>query len=126
LPQETPHAAMAHATEYLAAELGAAAAAVTHESPYSVYFGLSDECNGGLAAALSRTVREAGRPGGLIGVPYGTDAPAFSTAGIPTVVFGPGTIDQAHTADEWVAIDQLHAATDILYRFASQFRTHPE
>jgi acetylornithine deacetylase len=37
--------------------------------------------------------------------------------GIPAVVFGPGDIAQAHTRDEWIAVDQLHLATDIYYRF---------
>ena len=36
---------------------------------------------------------------------FGTDAGVFSAHGIPGVVFGPGSIAQAHTADEWVAID---------------------
>ena len=40
-------------------------------------------------------------------------APTF-----PTVVFGPGSIAQAHTADEWVALDKVQAASEILYRFA--------
>ena len=31
-----------------------------------------------------------------------------------TVVFGPGSIAQAHPADEWIAIEQLEAAVDIL------------
>ena len=34
-----------------------------------------------------------------------------------TVVFGPGCIDQAHTVDEWVAIEQLEAATEVYYQF---------
>ena len=38
-------------------------------------------------------------------------------ARIPTVVFGPGSIDQAHTADEWLDLSQLGAAADILYDF---------
>ena len=50
---------------------------------------------------------------------FGTDASAFASTGIPTVVFGPGYIDQAHTADEWIAVDQLVAATEILYEFLS-------
>jgi acetylornithine deacetylase len=54
-------------------------------------------------------------------VPYGTDAPAFSDLGIPTVVFGPGSIAQAHTADEWIAIEQLNAATEILYEFVRTY-----
>ena len=39
------------------------------------------------------------------GVPYGTDATHLE--GIPTVVFGPGDIAQAHTADEWVDLAQV-------------------
>jgi acetylornithine deacetylase len=35
-------------------------------------------------------------------------------------VFGPGSIDQAHTADEWLALDQLEAASEALYRFAAR------
>jgi len=41
-------------------------------------------------------------------VPFGTEAGLFwGLAGIPTVVWGPGSIAQAHTADEWVALDDL-------------------
>jgi acetylornithine deacetylase len=45
-------------------------------------------------------------------VDFWTEAALFSEAGYPTVVFGPGDIAQAHTADEWVALDQLAAVTD--------------
>jgi len=34
------------------------------------------------------------------------------------VVFGPGSIDQAHTADEWVAVEQLEAAAEAYFQFA--------
>ena len=51
------------------------------------------------------------------GVSYGTDAAAFGHE-IPTVVFGPGSINQAHTVDEWVSIDELSTASEILYEFA--------
>jgi acetylornithine deacetylase/succinyl-diaminopimelate desuccinylase family protein len=52
-------------------------------------------------------------------VPYGTDAPVIASAGIPAVVFGPGDIAQAHTKDEWVALDEVEQASEILYRLAS-------
>ena len=32
-------------------------------------------------------------------------------AGIPTVVCGPGAVEQAHVNDEWVAVDRLVDAT---------------
>lgn len=44
---------------------------------------------------------------------FGTDAGPFSTAGLPGVVLGPGSIQQAHTVDEWVDLAQLDAMTEI-------------
>lgn len=49
-------------------------------------------------------------------VAFGTDAGVFSAHGIPGVVFGPGSIQQAHTAVEWVAIDQVEAASAVFER----------
>jgi len=42
--------------------------------------------------------------------PYTTNASAAATRNIPTFLLGPGSIEQAHTVDEWVALDQLNAA----------------
>lgn len=53
-------------------------------------------------------------------VPYGTDAASIAEAGIPSVVFGPGDIAKAHTADEWVPLEEVAQASDILYRLACQ------
>jgi acetylornithine deacetylase len=46
-------------------------------------------------------------------VDFWTEAALFSAAGYISFVYGPGDIAQAHTADEWVALDQLqhYAAT---------------
>ncbi|MDQ3205546.1 MAG: acetylornithine deacetylase [Pseudomonadota bacterium] len=40
-------------------------------------------------------------------VDFWTEASLFSAAGLTTIVYGPGDIAQAHTADEWVALEQL-------------------
>lgn len=40
-------------------------------------------------------------------VDFWTEAALFSQAGLTAIVFGPGDIAQAHSADEWVAIEQL-------------------
>lgn len=48
-------------------------------------------------------------------VPYGTDAPRYATK-IPCVVFGPGSITQAHTVGEFIDVSQLHEATAIYRR----------
>src|SRR5262245_56480986 len=53
----------------------------------------------------------------ILAVPFGTDASSVALAGIPAVVFGPGDIAQAHTKDEWIDLDQIDRAAEILYRF---------
>jgi len=53
------------------------------------------------------------------GVDFFTDAGVLAAAGIPSVVFGPGDIAQAHTTDEWVAVRQLERGTRLLTRFLS-------
>lgn len=51
-------------------------------------------------------------------VPFGTDAPWIAALGIPTVIFGPGDIAQAHTCDEWIDLAEIDQAADILFRLA--------
>lgn len=51
-------------------------------------------------------------------VPYGTDAATIAWSGIPAVIFGPGDIAKAHTVDEWVPLDEVETAANILYRLA--------
>jgi acetylornithine deacetylase len=43
-------------------------------------------------------------------VDFWTEAALFSQAGLTAIVYGPGDIAQAHTADEWVSLDDLNAA----------------
>jgi acetylornithine deacetylase len=49
-------------------------------------------------------------------VAYGTEAGLFSDAGVPTIVIGPGSIDQAHKADEFIAITELEKCGAFLDR----------
>ena len=55
------------------------------------------------------------------GVRYFCDASVLGQGGIPSLVFGPGDIAQAHTADEWISLDSLERAKDILLRFLRSF-----
>jgi acetylornithine deacetylase len=52
-------------------------------------------------------------------VAYGTEAGLFALSGIPTVVIGPGSIEQAHKADEYVAVAQLEACSTFLDRLTA-------
>jgi len=42
-----------------------------------------------------------------VGAPYYTEAVDYTRAGIPTVICGPGSIDQAHTPDEYITLEQV-------------------
>ena len=48
--------------------------------------------------------------------PYGTNGGFYARAGIPSVVFGPGSISDAHTRNESIALDQVAAAADVIVR----------
>jgi acetylornithine deacetylase/succinyl-diaminopimelate desuccinylase-like protein len=51
------------------------------------------------------------------GVDFFCDAAVLSRGGIPSVVFGPGDIAQAHTADEWISLDSLERGKNLLLNF---------
>jgi succinyl-diaminopimelate desuccinylase len=51
------------------------------------------------------------------GVDFFCDAAVLSRGGIPSVVFGPGNIAQAHTADEWISLDSLERGKNLLLNF---------
>lgn len=50
-------------------------------------------------------------------VAYGTEAGLFERAGIPSVVCGPGNIEQAHKPNEYVELSQLAACEQFLRKF---------
>jgi acetylornithine deacetylase len=49
-------------------------------------------------------------------VSYGTEASQFQRAGVPTVVCGPGSIDQAHKPNEYIELTQLQACERFVRR----------
>ncbi len=52
-----------------------------------------------------------------LGVDYFCDAAVLANGGIPSVVYGPGDIAQAHTEDEWISLQSLEKAVDQLGQF---------
>ena len=55
-----------------------------------------------------------------ISVPFATEAGQFQAAGAPTVVVGPGSIDQAHQPDEYIEIAQMEAGIAFMRRLAAE------
>ena len=53
-------------------------------------------------------------------VAYSTDAAVFAQH-METVIIGPGSIRQAHTVDEWMALDQFPQGVSIFNRFVERF-----
>lgn len=47
------------------------------------------------------------------GLDFWTEASLFGAAGVPALVLGPGSIEQAHVVDEWVSLEQLETALAI-------------
>jgi acetylornithine deacetylase/succinyl-diaminopimelate desuccinylase family protein len=66
-----------------------------------------------LVQQFLRTVKQT-RPEG---VDYFCDASILSHGGIPSIVFGPGDIAQAHTTDEWISLKELERGKAMLLRF---------
>jgi len=64
--------------------------------------GRSGDAAGAFAERLGVEITES--------VDFWTEASLFSAAGMDAIVLGPGHIEQAHTVDEWVALDQLETA----------------
>jgi len=92
---------------------------VEHWPPWSTGIPLPDDTNGPLAEKLMTYVTPVAGAHKVVGVAYGTHASRIAHSGVPSVVFGPGSIDQAHTKDEWIEIDQLDKAAEIYFRFCA-------
>jgi acetylornithine deacetylase len=60
------------------------------------------------------------RRNATIAVPYATEAGHFQQAGTPTVVCGPGRIDQAHQPNEYIEIEELSACVAFMRRLAAE------
>ncbi|OAJ53456.1 acetylornithine deacetylase (ArgE) [Paraburkholderia ginsengiterrae] len=85
-----------------------------HLQPLSAYPGLAtppDSEAASLLALLSGST-EFGT------VAFGTEGGLFNEAGIPTVVCGPGSMDQGHKPDEFITLDQLNRCDAMLGRLA--------
>lgn len=117
-PEEQPSDAYRELIGYVAANADVGQCRVEYERPFLQSCGLDDKFNREFGERLVQLVRENHLNSELVGVPYGTDAPAISNEGVPTVVFGPGSINQAHTADESITIEELELGAEIFCQIA--------
>ncbi|MBM4392068.1 MAG: acetylornithine deacetylase [Deltaproteobacteria bacterium] len=92
----------------LAAEVGAAVAPWATAELVRVTPALLTEPGTALEQLLAPFSQGAGA------APFATDGGNLAKLGMRSLVFGPGSIDVAHRADEFVPADQLHRAVDIV------------
>jgi acetylornithine deacetylase ArgE len=114
LPGEDPDAAWRDFRDYLAAT---SPVPVVCEPVWLACPALDNSGSADVRRRLGAVIDAVEGRHSVLAVPFGTDASSIALAGIPAVVFGPGDIAQAHTKDEWVELDQIDRAAEILYRF---------
>ncbi|BCQ62775.1 acetylornithine deacetylase [Pseudomonas sp. Boi14] len=88
--------------------------------PLSAYPGLATAADSEAAELLA--LLSGSRKFGTVA--FGTEGGLFHQAGIPTVVCGPGSMDQGHKPDEFISLEQLHACDALLLRLGDWLE-HP-
>jgi acetylornithine deacetylase/succinyl-diaminopimelate desuccinylase-like protein len=122
LPGETSKAALAEFDDLVQRICaGQPSLRVVRDEPFGDVAGLSTPASAAVVRAAEAACREIRGEAHLVGVAYGTNASKFAEVGIECVVLGPGDIRQAHTADEYVAIDQVVEAARIYEAAARRF-----
>jgi acetylornithine deacetylase len=94
---------------------------VCMEPPMLVDGALETPPDAKVAQTAAAVLQNMGLPCELVGVPYGSDASKLSRHGVPTIIFGPGSIDLAHAAVEYVECDHVLQAEEFYRGFLKRF-----
>jgi len=109
LPGESPSAVLGAVRQALSSLSG-----WRMEEPHLAVEGMELPEEADIVRLLSAAIRGAGETVHVESAQYATDAGIYNAAGIPTVVFGPGDIAHAHTASEFIDLDEYAAAIRII------------
>jgi len=74
--------------------------------------------NSALVQGLLSASEQEGTPALVEGMTAWVDAAFLNEAGVPSVCYGPGSIEQAHTDDEWIDVEEIITCAAVLERFA--------
>ena len=77
--------------------------------------------NAPLVRELAHSLEGKGESARIEGMSAWTDAALLNEAGIPAICFGPGDISLAHAAEEYIPLDEIDRATDVLASFAQRW-----
>lgn len=117
LPDDDPHAYRERYKAHIAAEVEPAMKAIDADTGVEVGIrahvpGLVPEADNAAETLCRRLTGD----NGAHAVSYGTEAGQYRGPGWPVVVCGPGSIDQAHQADEYISVAQLDEGTAFIRR----------
>lgn len=84
-----------------------------------VFSGLPGMQTDGDAEIVKLAEKLAGESAGTVA--FGTEGPYFNSMGMDTVILGPGDIDQAHQANEYLLIDRINPMVEILQKMIRHF-----
>jgi acetylornithine deacetylase len=92
---------------------------IEREDPFVADWALDTPPDAAVVRAGMAACRDEGLPADPVGVSFGSDASKLWALGhVPSVVLGPGDIAQAHTADEFVPLEDLTRAAALYVRTA--------
>jgi acetylornithine deacetylase len=120
LPDFNPHVVVEQLQGYAQQTLLPAMQAVVGDTairfePLSAYPGLATSPESAAAQLVARLCGS----DAFSTVAFGTEGGLFHQAGVPTVVCGPGCMDQGHKPDEYVSVEQMAACDRLMDRLAS-------
>lgn len=120
IPGEDAQAALAEVDTFLAACAAANPLLnIEREKPFVADWPLETPDDAAVVGAGRAACADLSLSAQPIGVPYGTDASKlWALGGIPAIVLGPGSIAQAHTAEEYVSLAEVAAAAELYRRIA--------
>jgi acetylornithine deacetylase len=123
LPQESVHDVLDHYRALVArvANENPDMRVLLH-TPMLTDLPLETEPSSTAVQTMTRVLNDLGLDSRAMGVPFCSDASKFGAIGIPSIILGPGSIDQAHAAVEYIECDQVKTAVEIYRRFIVEFK----
>jgi acetylornithine deacetylase len=123
LPSEDPRALFAEVKSYVEAEIEPEMRKVNPDTGFSWeeisgFPGLATDRNADITQAAQAATGD-NSPAGMVA--FGCEGGLFEQAGIPTIVCGPGDIDQAHKPNEFIALEQVALCESFLRRLVERY-----
>jgi succinyl-diaminopimelate desuccinylase len=113
VPGETPDGCRTEIDEIVQSvvrSLPGIEATVVFDDPTEVWAASATDADAAVVRAMTRANAALGLSTEPTGFSAMTDGRYFTARGFPTIIYGPGDVNTAHTADEWVGVDEVVSA----------------